>query len=120
MVFWQTKKYAFRYSNDVARTNKSRHGLLFCLTNLKGMNKKNRYNIQYPDIPSALRPYLHSDEFSIPLVQLHFLDSHIDYFPENLGAYSEEQGERFHQDICTIELLEASLAICLFVNSYHS
>ena len=28
-----------------------------------------------------------------------FLDSHLDYFPENLGAVNEEQGERFQQDI---------------------
>ena len=32
-----------------------------------------------------------------------FLHSHLDYFPSNLGAMSEEQGERFHQDI---EILE--------------
>ena len=32
-------------------------------------------------------------------VKVHFLYSHLDYFPENLGAFSEEQGERFHQDI---------------------
>lgn len=25
-------------------------------------------------------------------LKVHFLNSHIDYFPENLGAYSEEQG----------------------------
>ena len=31
--------------------------------------------------------------------KLHFLKSHLDYFPENLGVVSEEQGERFHQDI---------------------
>ncbi|KAI6656196.1 hypothetical protein LOD99_1529 [Oopsacas minuta] len=36
-------------------------------------------------------------------VKVHFLHSHIDYFPENLGAVSEEQGERFHQDIKTME-----------------
>lgn len=36
-------------------------------------------------------------------VKLHFLHSHLDYFPSNLGAYSEEQGERFHQDICHME-----------------
>jgi hypothetical protein len=36
-------------------------------------------------------------------LKLHFLHSHIDYFPENLGAYSEEQGERFHQDISEME-----------------
>ena len=36
-------------------------------------------------------------------VKLHFLHSHLNYFPSNLGAMSEEQGERFHQDIKTIE-----------------
>lgn len=36
-------------------------------------------------------------------LKLHFLDSHIDHFPENLGDYSEEQGERFHQDISEME-----------------
>lgn len=35
--------------------------------------------------------------------KLHLLDSHLDYFPANLGAVSEEQGERFHQDISVIE-----------------
>ena len=32
-------------------------------------------------------------------IKLHYLFSHLDYFPENLGNVSEEQGERFHQDI---------------------
>ena len=36
-------------------------------------------------------------------VKIHFLNSHLSYFPANLGAYSEEQGERFHQDICEME-----------------
>ena len=33
----------------------------------------------------------------------HFLDSHLDFFPENIGAVSDEHGERFHQDIMHIE-----------------
>ncbi|GFW59350.1 exportin-7 [Trichonephila clavipes] len=36
-------------------------------------------------------------------VKVHFLHSHLDYFPENLGAVSEEQGERFHQDVKEME-----------------
>lgn len=36
-------------------------------------------------------------------VKLHFLHSHLQYFPENLGDYSEEQGERFHQDLKEME-----------------
>ncbi|GFV59595.1 uncharacterized protein TNCV_4259881 [Trichonephila clavipes] len=36
-------------------------------------------------------------------VKVHFLHSHLDYFPENLGAVSEEQGEHFQQDIKEME-----------------
>lgn len=36
-------------------------------------------------------------------LKLHFLDSHIDDFPDNLGDYSEEHGERFHQDFKEME-----------------
>ncbi|GBO02081.1 hypothetical protein AVEN_90883-1 [Araneus ventricosus] len=36
-------------------------------------------------------------------LKVHFLDSQLDYFPENLGAVSEEQGERFYQDIKEME-----------------
>lgn len=36
-------------------------------------------------------------------IKLHFLHSHLDKFPKNLGDYSEEQGERFHQDIKIME-----------------
>ncbi|GBN95343.1 hypothetical protein AVEN_28517-1 [Araneus ventricosus] len=32
-------------------------------------------------------------------LKVHFLNSHLDYFPEKLGEVSEEEGERFHQDI---------------------
>jgi hypothetical protein len=36
-------------------------------------------------------------------LELHFLFSHFEQFPENLGAVSEEQGERFHRDIKEME-----------------
>ncbi|GBN99790.1 hypothetical protein AVEN_169542-1 [Araneus ventricosus] len=36
-------------------------------------------------------------------LEVHFLDSHLDSFPEKLGGVSEEQGERFHQDIKEME-----------------
>ena len=35
-------------------------------------------------------------------LKVHFLHSHVDYFPENLEAYSEEQNEKFHQDLLTM------------------
>lgn len=36
-------------------------------------------------------------------LKLHFLHSHVDFFKANLGAVSEEHGERFHQDIQIME-----------------
>ena len=38
-------------------------------------------------------------------LKMHFLFSHLDFFPPNLGKVSDEQGERFHQDISIIERL---------------
>ncbi|KAF2901795.1 hypothetical protein ILUMI_04391 [Ignelater luminosus] len=35
--------------------------------------------------------------------KLHMLHSHLDEFKDNMGAYSEEHGERFHQDVMDFE-----------------
>jgi len=37
-------------------------------------------------------------------LKIHFLESHLDFFPENLGEVSDEHGERFHQDILAMEM----------------
>jgi len=34
---------------------------------------------------------------------MHFLDFHLNFSPEDLVAVSNEHGERFHQDISTME-----------------
>ena len=36
-------------------------------------------------------------------VTVHYVFSHLDHFPTNLGDLSEELGERFHQDIYVME-----------------
>ena len=36
-------------------------------------------------------------------LKMHVLYSHIDFFPENLGAVSDEHGESFHQEISNME-----------------
>jgi len=36
-------------------------------------------------------------------IKVHFLFSHFENFPSNLGNVSDEQGERFHQDIKSME-----------------
>ncbi|KDR09424.1 hypothetical protein L798_00642, partial [Zootermopsis nevadensis] len=36
-------------------------------------------------------------------LKINFLHSHLDFFPGNLGDVSDEQGDRFHQDMRTLE-----------------
>jgi len=36
-------------------------------------------------------------------LKIHFLESQRDFFPENLGEFSDEHGERFHRDIMAME-----------------
>jgi hypothetical protein len=36
-------------------------------------------------------------------LKIQFLQSHLDFFPPNPGAVSDECGERFHQDISTMK-----------------
>lgn len=63
-------------------------------------------------------------------LKIHFLDSHIDFFPSNLGDFSDEHGERFHQDLATIEnrfkgkntchmLAEYCWTLCRDTNTIH-
>jgi len=35
-------------------------------------------------------------------MKIHFLSSHLDFFLENCGSVSDEQGECFHQDIAAM------------------
>lgn len=37
------------------------------------------------------------------ILKMHYLFCHLDQFPDNCGDYSDEQGERFHQDIEDLE-----------------
>ncbi|UYV77263.1 hypothetical protein LAZ67_15000281 [Cordylochernes scorpioides] len=36
-------------------------------------------------------------------LMIHFQHSHLDLLPENIGAVSDEHGERFHQDISNMD-----------------
>jgi peroxiredoxin family protein len=40
------------------------------------------------------------------ILKVHFLFSHLNFFPKNLGVVSEEQGERFDQDINQMDIKE--------------
>ena len=36
-------------------------------------------------------------------IKIHFLDIHLDKFPDNCGDFSDDQGERFHHDLKIME-----------------
>ncbi|KAL7851918.1 hypothetical protein SRHO_G00177030 [Serrasalmus rhombeus] len=85
----------------------------------KKLNRKER--TAWNSFVAVVRGFLgnHKDENYVQLVQtliknyaamgcrmslkIHIFDAHLDKFKENMGAYSEEQGERFHQDIMNFE-----------------
>ncbi|GBP23684.1 52 kDa repressor of the inhibitor of the protein kinase [Eumeta japonica] len=66
--------------------------------NFLGNNKSEDYSILVDELLENYK-YLGC----LMNLKLHFLDSHLNHFPENCGDYSEEQGERFHQDISKME-----------------
>ncbi|UYV69535.1 hypothetical protein LAZ67_6003920 [Cordylochernes scorpioides] len=37
-------------------------------------------------------------------LKIYFLHSYLDFFPDNLSVVSDERGERFHQDISSMEM----------------
>ena len=64
------------------------------LGNTKASNYRNRMNVMLQNF-QALDVRMS--------IKFHYLFSHLDHFPENLGNVNEEQGERLHQDIRTME-----------------
>lgn len=51
-------------------------------------------------------------------LKIHFLHNHLDFFPENCGAFSDEHGERFHQDIKIIEQRFKGKEYCHMLGEY--
>ena len=39
----------------------------FCMTNLQGINRKNKHFVQYPDVPSAIKPVFYRPDLLVPV-----------------------------------------------------
>jgi hypothetical protein len=63
-----------------------------------GNHKAENYHEIVSDLLTAYKPM--GCNMSL---KVHFLGSHLDFFPENLVAVSDEHGERVHQDIYNME-----------------
>ena len=62
-------------------------------------------NTRVPDYQACIEKLLKSNEDMgcRMSLKIHFLHSYLNFFPPNLGAVSDEHGERFHQDITKME-----------------
>ena len=62
-------------------------------------------NTRVPDYQACIEKLLKSyeDMECRMSLKIHFLDSHLNFFPPTLGTVSDEHGERFHQDITKME-----------------
>ena len=47
----------------------------FCMTSVKGFNRKNKKNITYPNLSSAIRPIAHSNDIPAPTPPVSLSDS---------------------------------------------
>ncbi|GFU69500.1 integrase catalytic domain-containing protein [Trichonephila clavipes] len=67
-------------------------------------NRKNKKLISYTDnIPSAIHIVPHTRNIPVPLPPSEMQTISRDFYSQNLGLVSEEQGERFHQGIKDME-----------------
>ena len=74
------------------------HAFRWICSNFLGNVKSNSYQEGVAELLAAYK------EMGCRMsLKMHFLHSHLDFFPENLGSVSDEQGERFHQDIQAME-----------------
>ena len=68
------------------------------MQNFLGNTKAENYQVLIATVMLAFR-----DLGCNRSIKLHFLKAHFHEFPDNLGAVSDEQGKRYHQDLKTKE-----------------
>ena len=76
----------------------ARNAMKSVVVNFLGSHRHEKYS---DIVNSMLKAYEQLD--ARMYLKMHFLHSHLDFFPSNLGEVSDEQDERFHQDISVIE-----------------
>jgi len=57
----------------------------FCLTSITGVTAKSKHPIQYPNLPSVMRPVPHSAELHVPKPRTHMTLSDSESSDEDVG-----------------------------------
>lgn len=92
----------FRDSNYINQMNKLEKAAWLSFQSVVKNFLGNRKSPEYKDIVASLIKN-YENLGCLMNLKLHFLDSYIDKFRNNLGHFSEEQRERFHQDLKVME-----------------
>lgn len=89
------------------------NGIVATIKNFLGNKRAENYKEIIAEMMSAFR------DMKVDMsLEIHFLHDHLEFFPENLGAYSDEHGERFHQDIALIEKRYKGKDYCKMLGEY--
>ncbi|GBM27675.1 hypothetical protein AVEN_95339-1 [Araneus ventricosus] len=92
----------FKDSTFMKHLNRKEKRAWFAFKNVRvnclGNKKSDYYVAHVEELLSAYKAMRCNMWFKV-----HFLHSYLGFFPQNLGAVSEEHGERFHQDIAQFE-----------------
>lgn len=70
----------------------------FCLTNIKGITSKSKYIVKYPNLPSAMRPVLHSEEFPVPVYADMALNYNTDFDQGEIENSSGKKNDPSYED----------------------
>jgi len=57
----------------------------FCLTSITGVTAKSKHNVQYPNLPSVMRPVPHKVELLVPKPPTNMMQSDSDSSDEDVG-----------------------------------
>jgi hypothetical protein len=57
----------------------------FCLSSIAGVTSKSKHTVQYPNLPSAIRPVPHSAELPVPKPPTNMTWSEIESVDEDIG-----------------------------------
>ena len=74
------------------------HAFREVVTGFLGNRRADNYKDLVEELPSSYQKL--GCNMSL---KVHFLSSHLDYFPEKCGSVSDEHGERFHQDFAAMD-----------------
>ena len=80
----------------------------FCMTNLKGINRKNKHHVQCPDVSSAIKPVCHHPDLPVPQPNV-TMESSSDSESSDMTDTAERGAYKTEEDDQPVPLTQAKL-----------